>query len=96
MKLELLNQVFGGIAGVRKDGASFLFAEETDVSVYVGFPAEVLTLARIAKVTLSAELIAIETHKSDKFFFAPQDVVGVKTSQSEASKVARGGGAGFR
>jgi hypothetical protein len=78
MKLELITRIFDGVSSARKDGGAYLLPEETDVSIYISLPAEVLTLPRVSKVTTGAELLVVETFKGERFYFAPEDVAGIK------------------
>ena len=94
MKLDLITRILEGIPGVRKDGGSYLIAEEADVSLYLGAPSELLTLPRVARITPSADLVIIETHKSERYFFAVDTVIGIKFGAGEAKTGGRG--AGFR
>jgi len=91
MKLELITRVFEGISGARKDGGAWLFPEEVEVSLYVSLPAEVLTLPKVSRVLPTAELLTVETHRGERFYFAPEDLSGVKVGSTRE----RDRGAGF-
>jgi hypothetical protein len=94
MKPELITKVLDGITGVRKDGAAHLVPEETEVSVYIGIAAEVLTVPRVSRVTVTGDLLSIETFKSERYFFTPEAVVGLKAGAADGKSLGRGG-AGF-
>ena len=96
MKLELLSEIVNGIPGVKKDGAAALIPDDNDFALYVGLAAEVLTIARLAKITLGAEVISLETHKGEKYFFAPQDVVGARLLPAKDGGAGGRSSAGFR
>jgi len=49
MKVDVINRILEGVPGVRKDGASWLVPEDTDLSFYIGLPAEVLSITRVAR-----------------------------------------------
>jgi hypothetical protein len=94
MKIELITRVLDGIPGVRRDGAVHLIPDEVEVSVFIGLPSEVLTVPRVARAELHADLLSLETHKGERFHFAVEDVAGLKSSAPE--KQSGGRGAGFR
>jgi hypothetical protein len=84
MKVDSINRILEAVTGVRKDGGSYLVPEENDLSVYIGFGSEVLTVARVARVTPQAELVVIETAKGERFYFPPESIAGVKLGQVES------------
>jgi hypothetical protein len=96
IKPDLVTRILDGISGLRKEGNAYLVSEETDLSIYIGLQAEVLTLVRVARVTLTADLLSVETFKGDRFYFPPDLVVGVKAAAAEGRSHGRGSGAGFR
>lgn len=95
MKLELLNEIVGGIAGAKKEGASVLIPDNIDFALYVGLAAEVITIARLSRVTIAPELMALETHKGERYYFSPLDVVGARTLPGKDTPAGRAS-AGFR
>ena len=94
MKVESLTRILDGVAGVRKDGGAHLFSDETDVSIFIGLPAEVLNLPRVTRLTSTPDMLTIETSKGERFYFPPEVVVGVKVGSPETKAHPRG--AGFR
>jgi hypothetical protein len=94
-KLELITRILDGVPGVRKDGAAWLLPEHPEVSIYVALPAEVLTLPRVARVTATADIAVIETHKGESFLFATDVIAGAKFGSSDG-KPAGARSAGFR
>jgi hypothetical protein len=94
MKIELITRVLDGIAGVRKEGHAHLIPDDVEVSLFIALPSEVLTVPRVKRAELQADLLVLDTHKGDRFHFAVEDVAGVKSGTPE--KQAGGRGAGFR
>lgn len=94
MKIEQIARILDVVPGVTKDGANWVIPDEIELSVFVGLPSEVLTVPRCARVEGSPDLVGVETHKGDRFWFAVADVVGVKSSAPEHRSAGRG--AGFR
>ncbi len=95
MKIEQITRILDGVPTLRKDGAAYLVPDEVDVAVFISLPAEVLTVARLSRIEPSAEVLAVETHKGERYFFATQDVAGFRAGAGEKQHSGRGG-AGFR
>lgn len=92
MKLELLARIFDTLPGVRKEGTSFLVPDQVEVSVFVGLSSEVVTVTRVARAETAADLLTLETHKSERFYFPMADVAGVKCSAPEKRTTGRSAG----
>ena len=91
---RLIHRVFDGVSGVKKEGGAWVIPEEVDVSVFIGLPSEVMAVPRVSRAEATADLLTVETHKGERYYFAVETVVGVKCGPSE--KRASGRGAGFR
>jgi hypothetical protein len=63
-----------------KAGAKGVFAipEEREAACLVGAPGEMITVGRLAKIDVGPHAIALETTKSERFYFAYDDVVGLR------------------
>jgi hypothetical protein len=94
MKIEHIQRILDGVAGIRKDGAAWLVPEDVDVTVFIGLPSEVMGVPRVARAEAAGELLVLETHKGERYYFAIADVAGVKHGPGE--KRSAGRGAGFR
>jgi hypothetical protein len=94
MKAEQVERILDGIPGVRKEGAAHLITEEYETSLYVSLPAEVLTIARIARVERGADILTVETHQGDRYYVHLETVAMVKVSTPNKHGAPRG--AGFR
>lgn len=94
MKLELLTRILDGVPNVRKEGTAWLVADEADLSIYIGLPSEVLTIARVSRISTATDLLTVETGKGERFYFTHDMVAGLKVGPSEHKGGGRG--AGFR
>ena len=92
MKVDSLSRILDGVTGVRKDGGAHLFPEDVDVSIFIGLPAEVLSLPRVARLTSTPDMVTIETAKGERYYFAPEVIVGVKVGGAENKAHPRGPG----
>lgn len=90
----LLSKILDGAHGVKKDGASWHVPEDLDATLYVALGQEVLQVARVSRVDGGAEVVALHTHKGERFYFPPDQIVGLKLG-GEGSKGSRSA-AGFR
>jgi len=89
----LIGKVLDGLPGVKKDGAAWHVSEEQDLTAFIALGVEVLQVQRISRVELSDSEIALTTHKGERFFFPPENLVGLRTGVEQ--KTARSS-AGFR
>ncbi len=90
-----LSKVLDGAPNVKKDGASYTIGEDSDVSLFVTLGREAMQIVRISKIELGAEAVVVSTHKSERFYFPPDLIVGLQVGGSE-KRANKGGGAGFR
>jgi hypothetical protein len=89
----LLGKILDGAHGVKKDGSAHLVPEEMEATLYVALGEEVLQVARLARVETGTDVVTITTHKGERFFFPPEQVVGLKLgAEAKGPKPA----AGFR
>jgi hypothetical protein len=89
----VMSKILEGTQGVKKDGSAYLLTEEIEATAYVALGQEVLQVARLARVEWGAEAVTLLTHKGERFFFPPEQIVGLKLGgEAKASRSA----AGFR
>jgi hypothetical protein len=89
----VLSKILDGAHGVKKDGASWHLPEELDATLYVALGQEVLQVARVSRVEAGNEVVSVTTHKGERFYFPPEQVVGLKLGgEGKAARTA----AGFR
>jgi len=87
----MLNKILDGAQGVKKDGSSYLVNEELEATAFVALGAEVLQVARVLRVELAAELVTLHTQKGERFYFPPEQIVGLKVGgEMRASKTSAG------
>lgn len=94
MKIELLQQVLEGEKSVKREGKTgFIVGDEVDLTVIVDMGHEVMSIARVRRLALQAELLTLETHKGERVYLGPDaSVRGLKFAESEGGKIR---GAGF-
>jgi hypothetical protein len=87
-----IEKILSSAPAVKKDGNAFVFPEELDANVFIALGQEVLQIQRLSRVEVSAE-VSFLTHKGERFYFGPDQVVGFKFGAPEAKH--KPGGAGF-
>jgi hypothetical protein len=88
-----LDKALGELPGVRKDGTAFLLSEDADITLYASLGEEVLQIARVARVDAGPEMVAVSTHKGERFFLPPERLIALKAA---APPRTVNGSAGFR
>ena len=83
MKVESISRILEAVPGVRAEGATWTIPEELELSVYLAMPSEMITIARVAKISSGADVLTIETVKGERFFFPPEFVAGLKAGHIE-------------
>lgn len=73
-----LTKILETAPGVKKDGAAFVIAEETDANVFVTLGQEVLQIPRLMRVELGGDLATFVTHKGERFYFPLDQIAGVR------------------
>jgi len=61
--------------------------------LYIGIGQEVLQIPKVTRIEIGAEVLEIANHKQERFFFAPEQVIGFRCG-GETNKLR--GSAGFR
>ena len=89
----VLGKILERIPTAKKDGTSWHLADETEATLFISLGEEVLQVAKVARIDVGAEVLEISTHKQERFFFAPEQVVGLRVGGE--NKAIRGS-AGFR
>jgi hypothetical protein len=93
MAFLILPKILDSAPGVKKDGTSYVIAEEVDATAFVALGQEVLQIQRLSRVDIGAEMLKLLTHKGESFFFPPEQLVGFKFGAPER---ANRPSAGFR
>lgn len=93
MRTEQIEKVLQSETGVKKTGAGYEIGDELELSVILAVGNEALTVQRVRKISVSAELLVIETHKGERVYLGGQDEVrALKFGAVDAQKLR---GAGF-
>lgn len=87
-----IEKILSSAPQAKKDGSAWVIPEEVDATAYVALGNEVLQIPRLARVELSSE-VTFATHKGERFYFMPEQVVGFRFGGPEARQ--KHGGAGF-
>jgi hypothetical protein len=87
-----IDKILQSAPQVKKDGNAYVIPEEVDATAFVAMGQEVLQIPRIQRVELSAEVVFV-TYKSERFYFAAEQVCGFRFGGPEAR--SKSGGAGF-
>jgi hypothetical protein len=87
----MLSKILDGAHGVKKDGAAYIINEELDATAFIALGSEVLQVARVMRVEVTNELVALQNQKGERFYFPPEQVVGLKVGgEMRASKLSAG------
>jgi hypothetical protein len=64
--------------GVKREGDAFVLPEELDANAYVTIGQEVLQIPRLQRVELTGDLVTLTTHKNERFYFALEQMAGLR------------------
>lgn len=78
--------------GFKGGAKGYAIPEDRDGVCFVSAPGEVMQVGRLVKVEPHPHHVALETTKGERFFFAYEDVLGIRVSTAAAAKER---GAGF-
>lgn len=91
MKPEQVQKVLEGESGVKAEGkGAYLVGDDVDLTVLLAMGQEPMSVARVKRLSVNADLVTIETHKGERVYTSAP-VLGIKLSISDAHK-ARGAG----
>jgi hypothetical protein len=79
-----LSKVLDSATGVKKDGAAYILSEELDANVFVALGQEILQIPKLGRVEVGADALVLITHKGDRFFCMPDQVVGLRLGGPES------------
>lgn len=81
----------------RLGGGSYVVGDEVDLTVHLEIGHEAVSVARVRRVTLAAELLVFETHKNERVYVAAEPGIrALKFTPSDAGKKASTGFAALR
>ena len=90
----VLGKIFERIPTAKKDGSAWLLPDDVEATLFVALGEEILQVARISRVEIGTEVLEISTHKQERFFFPPEQIVGLRVGGGD--KLANRSSAGFR
>jgi hypothetical protein len=74
----VLPKVLSGVPGVKRDGDAFHVNEDLEATAFISLGNEVLQVARVLRLEVTPELVTLHTQKGDRFYFPPEQVVGIR------------------
>lgn len=96
MKTDLVQQILDTERGVKQEEKGvYVLGDEVELTVLLDLGHESLTVNRVRKLNLQAELVVLETHKGERLYLGPDTPVrGLKFAESESGS-GKLRGAGF-
>lgn len=94
MKIELMQEALATEKGVRAEGKGvYVVNDEMEMTVYLDVGHESMSISRVRRLTMKADLLLFETHKGERFYIgADTPVRGMRFAEAESAKLR---GAGF-
>lgn len=72
--------------GIKGGAKGFDVPEGRELDCFIRSSADLLTVGRVCRVSLHDEFICLENRKSERFFFAYEDLVGLRLGKEEGGK----------
>ncbi len=88
----LLFKILEGLPLAKRDGAAYLLSEEAEATAFISMGQEILSIPRLARVESGAEVVVLTTYRGERFFFPPEQVVGLKLGGRESGMARTGAG----
>jgi hypothetical protein len=82
----LIGKVLESAPGVKKDGTAWLLPEELDANAYVALGVEVLQIPRLSRVDITGDVVTLLTSKNERFYFPPEQIVGLRLGGTDAHR----------
>jgi hypothetical protein len=92
MTREIIVSILEG-EGAEGKGGTFKISEEREATCFVSTPGELLAIARVIRLELKDQYVALSTAKDERYAFAYADVLGFKMAAAAQHKDRS---AGFR
>ena len=78
--------------GLQAGNQGYAVPENREATVFVASPGDVFPIERVSRIELREKLVLLENAKRERFYFAYEDVLGVRML---ATAAARDRAAGF-
>jgi hypothetical protein len=78
--------------GLKASGQGFTIAEDRELTVLVSAPGDVLSVGKVVQADLREKYLHLQTSRDERYFFAYEDVLGVRLLGKATTKH---GSAGF-
>jgi hypothetical protein len=72
--------------GAEGRGGSYKVREEREATCFVSTPGDLLAIARVTRLDLKDNFLALTTAKDERFLFAYEDVLGFKLAAATQLK----------
>jgi hypothetical protein len=89
-----LPPILDGATGITREGSAYLLGEDLEATLFISLGQEVLQVGRLSRIELGSEVVTLLTHKSERFFFPLQQIIGLRLG-GDANRGSRSA-AGFR
>lgn len=87
MKKDVIAKVLEA-EGCKPQGGAHLLPEEREASAFVRTGGDPLTLVRVTRIELHAEHVGLENARGERFFFAYDDLLGLRLNKLSAERAA--------
>jgi hypothetical protein len=81
MTTELLTDILAKHGGCAREGDAFAVPNAIHLTLFASFGNESLIVDRVSTITLDPKLVIVETSRSERYFFAYEDVRAVRMHQ---------------
>lgn len=93
MPLQPFLAILESTPNIKREGQTYLFADETDATLFVTLGKDVMQVPKVSKLDKKDGLVHLTTQKGERFFFDENAIVGL--SLGSAANKSKGAGAGF-
>ena len=78
--------------GLKASGQGFAIPEDREVTVLVSAPGDVLSVGKVVLADLREKYLYLQTFKDERYYFAYEDVLGLKLLGKTSSAKERSAG----
>jgi hypothetical protein len=93
MTREIITQVLES-EGLKAAANGFVIPEDREATALISAPGELFTVARLVLLDLREKYVFLQTSKDERFFFAYEDVLGVRILGRSQTRESRSAGFG--
>ena len=78
--------------GIKASGQGFSIPEDREATVLVSAPGDMLSVGKVVQADLREKYLYLQTSKDERYFFAYEDVLGLKLLGKTSSAKERSAG----